>query len=380
MMKRKRVLFGTDSYFQLMTAINLRTTVYKDWDADIVVYGSVPSADKIAERLRETHVYDNVYLAMTSLTRCGQKYTKKEKLPKYFVYLYSLVSPKQVLKNAIGEALKNSYDEFVLNSYGALPETIFNVCYRNNPNIKIKRIEDGFVSYFTEFGSKKCKSRQSLENFAGVLCGTKNMKDFIDGYYFVEPELVIAKLPYPVIRSPKFSRENKDLVRVLNHVFGYDDSLKFDKKIYLFEDGSLFFMGSNEEVDIVKELKTVVDPDKFIVKMHPRRSNNRFEDLCVDVMVKSSIPWEVIQLNNHFDNCIFMTVASSVAFSSDIYFGDKCHKMLLFKCLKTPPALVNDNFKKYLELYKKKFGTDSLHIPANYEELKQEVLEVSKSF
>lgn len=379
-MEKKKVLFGTDSYFQLMTAINLRTTVYKDWYADVIVYGSVPSADKIAERLRETNVFDHVYLATTSLTRCGKNYTKKEKFPKYFVYLQSLVSPRRVIKNAIGANLTSAYDEFIMNGYGALPDAIFNVCYQNNKNIKVKRIEDGYVSYFSEFGSKKGKVRCIVERVSCLLFGVKNLKNFINGYYFVEPELVIAKFPYPVIRSPKFSRDNKDLVRVLNHVFGYDDSLKFDKKIYLFEDGSLFFMNRDEEVEIVQELKEVVEPDKFIVKMHPRRKINRFKQLGVDVMEKSSIPWEVIQLNNRFDGCVFMTVASSVAFSSDVYFGDKCHKILLFDCLKNPPALVNDNFKKYLKLYNKKFGTESLHIPANYSELKREVIEISKSF
>ena len=233
-MEKKKVLFGTDSYFQLMTAINLRTTVYKDWYADIIVYGSVPSADKIADRLRETNVFDHVYMADTSLTRCGKKYSKREKLPKYFVYLYSLIAPSHVLKNAIGAKLTIPYDEFVLNSYGALPETIFNICYRNNKNIKVKRIEDGFVSYFTEFGSKKGHFRQFLESFSNLIFGDKDIKKYIDGYYFVEPDLVIAKLPYPVIRSPKFIRNNKELVSVLNHVFNYDNSLKFDKKIYLF--------------------------------------------------------------------------------------------------------------------------------------------------
>lgn len=372
-MVNKKVLFGTDSYFQLITAINLRTTVYKDWDVDIIVYGSVPSANVIVDKLREVEVFDNVYLAETSLTRCGKNYSFREKLPKYFVYIHSLFSPRSVVKNSIGTALTKNYDEFILNSYGALPDAIFNVCYRNNKNIRIKRIEDGFVSYFTEFGSKKGKLRKTIETVSNTLFGIKNMKYYISAYYFVEPELVIAQMPYPIVRSPKFSRDNKVLVKVLNHVFGYDETLTFNKKIYLFEDGSLFFMNSDEEVDIVNELQTVVKPEDFIVKMHPRRKKNRFKDIGVDVMEKSNIPWEVIQLNNRFDNCIFMTVASSVAFSSDIYFGDRCHKLLLFKCLKTPPALVNDNFKKYLDLYKEKFGEDSLHIPNSYEELKDSV-------
>jgi hypothetical protein len=377
-MVKREVLFGIDSYFQLMTAINLRTTVYKDWCADIIIYGSVPSADVIANRVRETGMFGHVYLAFTSLALCGNKYTWREKLPKYFVYLYSLFSPKQVVKNAIGAKLEKSYDEFVMNGFGALPDAIFNACYRVNKNIGIKRIEDGYVSYFTEFGSKKGKARRMLEWMAQKLLGYENIKDYIVGYYFVEPELVTAHLSYPVFRSPKFSRENKELVRVLNHVFGYDDSVKLRKKIYLFEDGSLFFMNSDEEIDIVKELKEVVNTDDFIVKMHPRRKENRFEALGVDVMEKSSIPWEVIQLNNRFDNCIFMTVASSVAFSSDIYFGDKCHKILFYKCLKNPPKLINGNFMNYLQLYKEKFGEDSLHIPSSYAELKETIIKCYK--
>lgn len=377
-MDKQSVLFGTDSYFQLMTAINLRTTVYKDWNADIIIYGSVPSVNVIADRLREKGVFDNVYLAVTSLALCGNKYTWREKLPKYFVYLYSLVSPKQVVKKAIGANLEKAYDEFIMNSFGALPDAIFNACYRVNKDIRIKRIEDGYVSYFTEFGSKKGKPRRMLEWIAQKLLGYKNIKDYIVGYYFVEPELVIAHIPYPVIRSPKFSRENKELIQVLNHVFGYDDSVKLRKRVYLFEDGSLFFMGSDEEVEIVKELKDVVNADDFIVKMHPRRKENRFEALGVDVMEKSNIPWEVIQLNNRFDDCIFITVASSVAFSSDIYFGDKCHKILLYKCLKNPPKLINENFLKYLRLYKEKFGEDNLHIPSSYTELKETFIKCYK--
>lgn len=377
-MNKQKILFGTDSYFQLMTAINLKTTVYKDCDADIIIYGSIPSADIIAKRLRETEVFNNVYLASTSLTLCGKKYTWHEKLPKYFVYLYSLISPRQVVKNAINSSIDNSYDEFIMNGYGALPDAIFNACYKVNKNIRIKRIEDGYASYFAEFGSTKGRTRRILELIAQKLFGYKNIQDYISAYYYVEPELVITRLPYPIIPSPKFSRKNKDLVRILNHVFGYDDSMKFLKKIYLFEDGSLFFMNSDEEVNIINELKTIVKKDDFIVKMHPRRKENRFKALGVQVMEKSNIPWEVIQLNNSFDGCIFMTVVSSVVFSSDVYFGDKCHKILLYKCLENPPQLINENFKKYLALYKKKFGEDSLYIPKSYSELKEVIIKCYK--
>lgn len=51
-------LFVAGSYFQLIMCANLRTSVYKDWDADIVIYhttvhGAEHETEIIAERLRK---------------------------------------------------------------------------------------------------------------------------------------------------------------------------------------------------------------------------------------------------------------------------------------------------------------------------------------
>lgn len=366
-----KVLFGVDSMFQFIIATNLRTTVYKDWQAGIVVYSSTPVASDLYEKLENKDVFEEVYYANTSLAKCGNSYSFFEKLPKYFLYLWSLVYPRYVFKSMTKQPLTTTYDEFVFNGFGALPECIFNVCYKNNHNVKCKRIEDAYPSYFTIYNSKKNGIRRVLERFAQFLFGRKDIDKYVDGYYFSEPEMVMAPIPYPIISAPKFGRENKNFVNLLNEVFNYSGSVKSDKKMYLFEDGRLFFDGSEEEVDLVQDMISYLPKDKIAIKMHPRRKVDRFKNLGVETMKASKVPWEVIQLNQNYSGCIFMTVTSSAVFSSDIYFGDKCYKILLYKCLKTPPSSIDSKFEAYVQKYKERFGSDYLFIPESYEELKE---------
>lgn len=366
----KRVLFGVDSYFQLMGAVNLRTTLYKEWDADVIIYNSIPSAGDVVERLRHTNVFGKVYFAETSLTRCGKKYTFKEKFPKYFVYFASLFCPNLVLNNVCKERISSIYDEFVFNGYGALPDCIFNSIYKSNNNAKCKRYEDGYLSYYTVYGSEKSVLRKKIETIIETFTARKDIDKYVNGIYFMEPDLVLAKFPYPVIEAPKLSRQNKQLVETLNFAFDYKDKSSLNKRIYIFEDGGLFFNANNEEVDIVKALLAGGIPaSDFVVKMHPRRTEDRFKALGVETIGKSNVPWELIQLNNKFDDDFFITVASSIVFSSDIYFGDKCHKVLLVNCLKHNAPHINETFKQYINAFKKKYGEDSLLMPNTYDEL-----------
>lgn len=366
----KKILFGVDSLFQFIIATNLRTTVYKNDDVDIIIYSSTPATKNLYDNVVNKKVYNNVYYADSSLCRCGKNYTFWEKFPKYFVYLRTLPSPRSMLKRIIGVNLNKPYDEFIFNGFGALPDCIFNVCYKNNPNVICKRIEDAYVSYFTLYGSKKNAVRKSLEKVCGFLFGTKNIDKYVKGYYFSEPEMVMANIPYPIIAAPKFGRDNKTFVNLLNEIFDYRNPSKSDKQIYLFEDGRLFFDGNEEEVDLVKDIISYIPKDKIAIKMHPRRKVDRFKNLGVETMKASKVPWEVIQLNQDYSECIFMTVTSSAVFSSDIYFGDKCYKILLYKCLKTPPSSIDAKFEAYVQKYKERFGSDYLFIPESYEELK----------
>ncbi len=76
-----------------------------------------------------------------------------------------------------------------------------------------------------------------------------------------EPELVQVPFAYPVIRSPKLSRRNTDLIILLNKIFDYnpDKNKDFEGKIIYFEDGASFFEDNNEEVILPGTSKLLLD-------------------------------------------------------------------------------------------------------------------------
>jgi len=374
----KKILIGVDSVFQFVIASNLRLTIYENDIVDLIIYKSFLSAPDLFSRVKNLCVFRNVFLADTSLTRCGKKYSFFEKLPKFFIYLYSLAAPNKVLKKIIGKELIEEYDEFLFNGYGALPECIFNSCYKINTKIVCHRFEDGYSSYFTIYNSKKNIIRRSIESFSSIMFNRKNIDSYVSSFYFQEPEMVMSNLPYDVVGAPKFGRHNKKLVDFLNKAFNYSPKEESVMKFFFFEDGRMFFESdTNEEVEIVSLISKYIDPTSIVVKLHPRTKINRFKDLGVDVMNASAVPWEVIQLNHDYGGCIFITITSSPIFSSDIYFGDKCYKILLYKCLKTPPSSIDAKFEAYVQKYKERFGSDYLFIPESYDELKSILMKLT---
>lgn len=367
----KRVLFGIDSFFQFIIATNLRTTIYRDDYVGIIFYNSTPRAKELYKNVLKKSLYEEIYFANTSLAKCGNNYSLLEKFPKIFVYGFSLISPSYVLRKILGTNIKSIYDEFIFNGFGALPECIFNSCYQNNKVIKCKRIEDAYASYFTIYNSKKGRFRRLIEKTACYLFGREDIDKHVEGYYFSEPNMVMAKLSYPIIPIPKFGRENKELVNILNDAFNYDQGSYSKKKIYMFEDGLCFFENRNDEVEIIKYISQFIPKDSIAVKMHPRRMASRYEKMGIEAIKASSVPWEVIQLNHDYSGCIFMTFTSSAVFSSDIYFGDACYKLLLYKLLKGSSNFVDSKFESYIHKYMETFGCNRLFIPETYEELKE---------
>ena len=368
----KKVLMCVDSLFQFIIATNLRLTIYKKDSVDIIIYNSFSSSIKLLDAVKANNIYDHAYLANTALTYCGNSYTFSQKFPKYIVYVCSLIKPKQVLKTILGTELNVPYDYMLFNGDGALPECIFNVCVASNPRLECYRLEDSYVSYMKEFGSVKGGFRIAFEKVMHTLFGTKNIRDYIRGYYFSEPGLCQVKLPYKIFPAPKISRNNVQLVELLNSIFEYKPlyNNEFAGKVVYFEDGASFFAGGDIELEVMQKIIQIIPKENILVKRHPRRKEDRFAAMGIKCCTVNSIPWEVIQLNCCFDGQIFIGVCSGAIFNSDIYFGDKCKKILTYRLMAVPPPVTMEKkFAAIINNYKKIYGKDSLCTPVDYMEL-----------
>lgn len=373
-----KVLFAVDSVFQLMIAVNLRLTEYKNDDADIVIYNSTLNADVYAKRLKDTRCFSNVYLAETPLTYCGGNYSFKKKLPKYFVYLKSLLVPNKTIEG-ICNGFGGNYDIFLFNGVGALPECIFNAITRKNATVNCYRFEDSYLSYTQEYGSNKGSVRKILERFSSIF-GRKRLEQSIRGYYFSEPYLVNYEFKYPVLVAPKFSRNNDRLIETLNYVFSMKELVDDYKERYIFfECGDAFFFNNNDDLRYINKLIEIVGKENILIKRHPRIKDNRFEDLGVHIASGASVPWELIQLNMPLSDKVFITTKSAAAISSEIYFGDKCSAMFLYKGIEGEQGEIGTNFKKYMEKFKQK-SQNGFWLPENIEEFTKliNMLEVKK--
>lgn len=361
-----KVLFAIDSVFQLMIAVNMRLTIYKEYEVDAVIYNSTLNADSYAERLRETQCFGKVFLAETPLTYCGQGYTKKQKIPKYLIYIKSLINPEYVFKSICPDFCDN-YDVFLFNGVGALPECIYNAIRKRNDSVKCYRFEDSYLSYTQEYGSIKGKFRIILENIAS-LWGRKRLEENVSGYYFSEPGLVNYEFKYPIFQSEKFSRTNDALKKTLNHVFALDKlNDDYHEKYLFFECGDAFFFNNNDDLRFIDKLVELVGKDNVLIKRHPRIKENRFENKGVHIASGSTVPWELIQLNIHMEDKVFITTKSAAAITSEVYFGDKCSAILLYKGINGEQGEISENFEKYMVDFKNK-SNNGFWLPESIDE------------
>lgn len=368
----KNILICVDSVFQFIIASNLRVTIYKDSNVDLVIYNSYPSAHNLYDNVKNVVFFDKVYFADTVLTYCGKNYTFREKFPKYYIYIKSLIEPKKVLNRILKMELETKYDHFIFNGDGALPECVFNVCLKKNKELKCYRIEDGYYSYVKEFGKDKSKFRIHFEKVMHNIFGTKNIRNYIEGYYLSEPDLAQINYPYPKISIPKFTRDNNELVSFLNLAFNYDISNndQFKNKIIYFEGGASFFDGNDEELKIMRGLVKMIPKEKILVKRHPRRKEDRFASMGISCCTVNGVPWEVIQMNCTFDGQSLICSCSSTIYNSDIYFGDSCTKVFTYRLMDNPPFVTKAQyFESFLGAFHEKFGENSVICPGTYEEL-----------
>ena len=372
-----KVLFAVDSVFQLMTAINLRLTVYAHDDADIIVYNSTANAEWYCQRLAKTNAFRKCYWAKTPLTYCGSNYSLWKKIPKYLEYLISLVFPEKILNSILGE-FPYTYDQFLFNGEGALPDCVFNVCKKKYTKCICYRFEDSYLSYTQLYGSQKGKIRQYLEKIAEFLFGRKDIGDNIRGYYFAAPDMVQYKFPYNILQAPKFSRNNPKLLEVLNTTFEYTPTIDdYHEKYIFFECGDAFFFNNHEDLEYVKLLAQIVGGNNVLIKRHPRIKENRYEGLGVHVAHSTSVPWELIQMNTPLKNKVFITTKSAAALTSEIYFGDQCDAMLLYKGIKGEQGEIGEKFENYMKCFKEK-STNRFWLPSSLEEFAVIIREIEK--
>lgn len=286
----KRLIICT-TYSQLMLAVQLKLTLFKDDIVDLWLSDTSNGSEEVFKRVKEIPLFHQVSFV------------------KYQDFLYN----QGVVKNLVDIIRYNFgvisefpfYDEIIFHNLTLKIYEIADYYHKMDYNTKWSRFEEGIFSYNTDIPKS---NRVSMSRKFRKITNRPDVFLLISRYYCVYPSLKNSHQEWEFVAIPDFSVTINSLRKFLNHIFNYRPE-KLNRYIY-FASSSDIDETPYGETELVLKLADYVGKDNLLVKMHPRDNRSVYSDYGIKVMENSYIPWEVIQVNLELSDCTLLTVNS----------------------------------------------------------------------
>lgn len=360
MMKRRRAVIIANTVYQMIVAIQLTATTLKHMEVDLLISDHSQNVSKYVSSGKRTKIFHDIkYIESLEYSRRIGKY---ERLDKLHELLYVLRRFDEVKKRVhcipdYDIVFAANLDAFTLAFYDTIK-------ILKNKKVRFYMYEDGLSTYKAAEALINNKKIDLSEGTCAQIyqrMGYGQLINEIKGVFLFNPEMFTWRDKIRKYRIPKIDKSNKEIVHILNTFFDYkhcDNEFK-DKKVIFFEESfhaDGFKVNDRQLLDMIGDC---VGKDNVLIKMHPRSEKKRFNGY--DIYEKSSIPWEVIYLNNDFEGIELVSISSGSIIHPFIVFGDK-KKMVVLQHLanisvvgasKVYQKFLKDNiFKKYSDIYR----------------------------
>ena len=325
-------------------------------DADLYLSCVFKDARETGERIRESGVFKNVFIVENVL----------------LTYPITIKKCFEVMRNRrkiISDMSGRVYDYAYYNNSGFLVNSIFytGVC-RANKSAKHFFLEHAHYSYLNRYSDKPWYLKPMIRLF-GLKCMDGSQ---LDKVYLYEPDLSTVKQDAPVEQLKKIDISNVRLKEKLNFIFNYSpehDEFK-EKKIIIMEQGKL-------KVDFDKEafwaeVFKCINKDISIVKPHPRQKDSTLKHLGAEICKNTTLPWEIICLNNNLSDKVQITIFSQACISPKLIFDQEPTVIFLYKLLPVGYDYLGQGLLEFADsignLYKDK---TKYFIPESFDELRE---------
>lgn len=354
-----------ETAFQIIVALYIRYQFKKQSDEfDIIITDTFNEYESIANRIKDIGVFDNVIIVKAK----------------------QIISPFGI-KNKVCNAIKIFSIEKLINKlfingishYKTLyywNYDVFTVLLRSyfelkNIHPKIYVFEEGYITYMPIEKVVPKHTLLKISEFRNYIYGLKNVsRENISGLLVFEPDLLLFKTKYPIIKIDRSIIEKTNLKEDVNYIFNASVAIgNYDRRYIIFEEG---FAAMHPEIDDYNLYKKIIDKvgtDNVIIKLHPRTKVNRFEKLGVKVLGSDGIPWEAIVLAGKFSDKVLIAIGSGSLTNCRLLFGTSIESYLLFRLYKTGLPQFNEEFDPLWEHFKISTDQYGLHIPGSEQEL-----------
>ena len=354
----KNILFFCNTYYQLITAIQIKLTLKANDRASVIITDHSANAKLISDRLRNTNIFDGVYFFETK------------------------VSPEDVNLSFRIKAIKNGFfgkfpngmnknerfDELIGFNMDLPTHYVFASLWKKNKNIICNRMEEGLLSYRTPASSSGllstlCKLRSLFRK--------PNIRQCIESFYCFNPEIYTGDLC--PIAIPRIDKENPKLRDSLEYIFLSDSKLDTYTQKYIFLSCIYDIDGDAPigELELAKKIADTVGKENLLVKVHPRDDKSKYEAAGLTVDKNSSIPWEVVCIEQDFSQHVFITTLSGSILNVSAMLASAPKSFYGYPLCQTEKNMLAVHFKKVIEDYtgNPKFDAKNIKILYNIDEL-----------
>lgn len=330
----QRILFISNTYMQLITAIQLKLSIFKDVQADLILSDHSVNAHSIANRLQNCGIFSRIHNINSReiIYEQGKLADLKDVVSvsfhlgnKFKSMLWQDTVYHAIFYYNLEPLLFCAYDESVKS--GVKPQCI--------------RYEEGMLSYANIVYGYDDSPRMKAVRYLRRFLHKESIFDLTKDFYIYYPELfpgdrgVCHKIPH-------LSREDQIFIKTVNTIFNYHPEEECYAQKYLFFASPADIDGNPVgETELVMQVSDMVGKENLLVKMHPRDGRHVYEEQGIVVSRSSAIPWEVIQLNHHFEDHVFLSVSSASVLNASAMLGDYIPTFFLYPLVKGKNSFVD---------------------------------------
>ncbi len=342
--------------FQLMTVLSIQ--IENGLNADLFIDPQFEEAQVYAERIKQIHAFNNVYIIDDNLIM----QIRKEKI--------KVLRAFKLLRLYFGKTSRNithgnKYKEILTSSDNLIHRLIYNYCKK-----------ECNTSYFDD-------GEGTYDRFDSIFKNTNNLlsKDYTIKLYLYSPEFFLKlNNNYKSIKLIPISNWSNSIKisSIINSIFSTKEDISIKEKIIILDTVRSESLDSNS-IELLDKVYNLIndrcDKKDIIIKRHPR-----------DKTVKQGfsyynfnhIPFEYIALKSNIQNKVLVTLSSTSVIMPKIVMGQEPTVLLLYKLIK---FIGGDNDKRNLlydncrQLYKDK---QKFIIPNNWDDLNSAIKHILK--
>ena len=360
----KRTLFVVNQLFQFMVACQIKLSLLQNDYTDILFVETSAGIRNLYNNILKNNIFNNVYITKRETIN-----NTFDKLTMFKKYIFS--NSEKTLKE-IGYAPKKIYDRIFINEFSFYSCLLaIYLSEDSDSNLELYSFEEGYGSYLNPFGSISNKFLLTLKikDLLFDIYGKQKNEIFnlFKGFYFFSPELIQFQTKRNFYKIPEFDFKNEKFYDFLNKSYDLSEENEFDRKYIFFEEN--IPDGTIDDFALVMKIAEKVGKENLIVKLHPRRPVDRFSKYGIKVSRSVGIPWEAFLMKYDFSDKVIMTISSSVAFSSRLYFNSRIKTYMLFRLFDSLNPNISDKkkFISYVKKFKQKYNDKNFIISKNEE-------------